>query len=83
MSVMIVPLGVPAVTFTTSVIVPLEPAGALGAVHVTVPVPPTGGVVQVVPGGADIDWKVVFAGMVSVRDGLVAVPLPVFVTVCV
>lgn len=82
-SVMVVPLAVPAFTFTTRRMVPLEPAGALGAVQVTVPVPPTGGVVHVVPTGAEIEKKVVFVGIVSVRDGLLAVPLPVLVTVCV
>ena len=83
MSVMMVPLAVPALTCNTRVTVPLDPAGALGAVQVMVPVAPTAGVVQVVPGGAEIDWNVVLAGVVSVRVGLVAVALPVFVAVCV
>jgi hypothetical protein len=82
-SVMTDPLAVPAFTLTISVTVPLDPAGALAAVQVTVPVPPTGGVVHVVPGGAEIDTKVVFVGIVSVSEGLLAVPPPVLVAVCV
>lgn len=52
---MIVPLAVPAATCTTRTTVPLDPAGALAAVQLIAPVPPTGGVVQVVPVGAKID----------------------------
>ena len=80
---MIVPFAVPAFTCNTRVTVPLDPAGADAAEQVIDPVPPTGGVVHVVPGGAEIDWNVVFAGVVSVNVGLFAVPEPVFVTVCV
>ncbi len=82
-SLILVPFAVPAFTFNTRVTVPLDPAGADAAVHVIVPVPPTGGVIHDVPGGAEIDWNVVFVGVVSVIDGLLAVPDPVFVTVCV
>lgn len=78
-----VPLAVPAATFTTSTTVPLEPAGADAAVQVIVPVPFTGGVVHVVPGGAVIDWNVVLAGVFSVSVGLVAATVPTLVAVCV
>lgn len=80
---MMVPLAVPAFTITTSDTVPLEPAGAFALVQLIAPTPPTAGVVQVVPGGAESETKVVFAGVVSVRVGFVAVPLPRFVAVCV
>src|SRR5580700_11186829 len=71
-----VPLAVPAATCTTSTTVPLDPAGADGAEQVMVPVPFTGGVMHVVPGGAVIDWKVVLAGMFSVSVGVFAATLP-------
>lgn len=80
---MTVPTGVAAATRTTTVTVPLEPAGAAGALQFMVPPLPTGGVVQVVPVGYEIDWNVVFAGMLSLKVALVAVPLPTFVAVCV
>ena len=38
-----------AVTFSVSVMAMWLPVGTLGIVHVTVPVPPTGGAVQVPP----------------------------------
>lgn len=80
---MIVPPAVPEATFTTITTVPFDPAGALGAVHVIVPVPPTGGVVHVVPVGAEIDWNVVLVGVVSVRVGVFAAALPTLLTVWV
>src|SRR5271165_2192796 len=82
-SVMMVPLAVPAATCNTSCTLTLDPAATLAVVQVIVPVPPTGGVVQVVPGGAEIDWNVVLAGVVSVRVAFVAALLPVFVSTCV
>jgi len=39
----------------------------LAFVHVTAPVPPTMGVVQVHPAGACTAWKVVFAGVDIVK----------------
>lgn len=80
---MIVPLAVPAFTCTTRVTVPLEPAGAEGALQFTAPVPPTPGVVQVVPGGVEMKTNVVFAGMFSLKVGVLAAALPTFVAVCV
>ena len=80
---MTVPLAVPDVTCTMRTTVPLEPAGADGALQLIAPVPPTGGVVHVVPGGAEIDTKVVLAGVFSVRVGVFAAALPTLVAVCV
>lgn len=78
-----VPLAVPAFTCTTRTTVPLDPAGAVAAVQLIAPVPPTAGVVHVVPGGAEMDTKVVFAGVVSVSVGFVALAAPTLVAVCV
>jgi hypothetical protein len=82
-SVITVPAAVPAVTCTTRTTVPLDPAGAVAAVQLIAPVPPTAGVVHVVPGGAEMDTKVVFAGVVSVSVGFVALAAPTLVAVCV
>jgi hypothetical protein len=78
-----VPAAVPAVTCTTRTIVPLEPAGAAGAEQLIAPVPPTGGVLQVVPGGEESDTKVVFGGVISLSVGFTAVAGPTLVEVCV
>ena len=86
MSVIVVPAAVPAITWTTKITVPLDPAGAVGAVQVVVlpAAAPTAKVgVQVVPPGTVIDTNVVFAGTVSTRDGLLAVPVPTLVATCV
>jgi hypothetical protein len=80
---MIVPLAVPALTCTTNVTVPLEPAGADAALQLTAPVPPTAGVMHVVPGGAEMDTNVVLAGMFSLNVGVLAAALPTLVAVCV
>src|SRR2546423_12788529 len=63
-----VPSGVSALTLTTSVNVALAPAANVARVAVTVPVPPTGGVVRVNAGPLSWvkDTNVVFAGMTSV-----------------
>jgi len=53
------------------------------SVQVIVPVPPTAGVVQVQPAGADTDWNVVFVGVASVKLTPVAAAGPLFVTFCV
>jgi hypothetical protein len=82
-SVITVPAAVPAFTCTTKTTVPLDPAGAAGAVQLIAPVPPTAGVVHVVPGGAEMDTKVVLVGVVSVSVGFVALAAPTFVAVCV
>jgi hypothetical protein len=78
-----VPLAVPAVTFTTSVTVPLVPDGADAPVQLIRPVPPTAGVVHVVPVGAVSDTNVVSTGVFSLNVGAVAAALPTFVAVCV
>lgn len=49
--------------------------------QVTVPVPPTAGVVQLQPEGTDSAWNVVPAGSVSVSVALVASLGPAFATV--
>src|SRR6266540_972909 len=70
---MIVPPGVPALTFTTRVIVTLEPLARVGPEQVTPPVPPTTGVVgHVQPPVGLTERNVVFAGVESLRVGLVA-----------
>jgi hypothetical protein len=53
------------------------------SVQVTVPVPPTAGVVQVHPTGAETDWNVVFAGVASVKLTPAAAAGPLLVTLCV
>lgn len=53
------------------------------SVQVIVPVPPTAGVVQLQPAGADADWNVVFVGVASVKLTPVAAAGPLFVTLCV
>src|SRR5438477_254535 len=69
---MIVPSGVVGLTWTASVKVAVAPLASDGLVHVTVPVDPTAGVVQVQPAGLDIDWNVVCAGSGSVIVTLAA-----------
>src|SRR6266436_1959637 len=51
-AVMVVPSAVAAFTFTVTLMFAAEPAVRLGFVHVTVPVAPTAGVMQVQPAGA-------------------------------
>src|SRR6187200_1638995 len=60
--VMTVPPAVAAPTFTTSVNEALAPLASEGLVEVTVPVPPTAGVVDVHPAGAVNETNVVPAG---------------------
>jgi len=79
----IVPFGVAAFTFTTSVKDPLPLAGRVAMVQLTVPVPPTAGVVQVHPAGDVRDTNVVFAGRVSDRATVVAAVAVRFVTLIV
>jgi hypothetical protein len=52
-------------------------------VQLIAPVPPTGGVVHLVPGGEDRDTKVVFSGVLSLSVGFVAAALPTLVDICV
>jgi hypothetical protein len=82
--VMIVPPGVPALTFTTRVIVTLEPLARVGPEQLTAPVPPTTGAVgHVQPPVALSETNVVFAGVESVRVGLEAGSCPLLATVIV
>ena len=70
--VMIVPLAVPALTFTVTVKILEALAGSVGLVNVRVPVPPAGTAsvrVQPVGAGAGLtETNVVFAGMASDSD---------------
>ena len=77
-----VPAAVPAFTLSTTVKVP-APGASFALVQLMVPVPFTAGVVHDHPAGNVIDWKVVFAGVVSVRLALVAVLGPELVTIWV
>jgi len=51
----IVPAAMLGATFTTTMMSETAAAATLGLVHVTFPVPPTAGVVQVQPAGANTD----------------------------
>src|SRR5438270_3660360 len=70
-------------TFTTTMMSAEAPEARFGSVQLTFPVPPTAGVVQVQPTGADTEAKVVFAGVASVKLTPEAALGPLFVTVCV
>ncbi len=78
-SVIIVPLGVAAITVYTTVSVAVEPAAILGLVQLT------GGEIQVQPGAAVVvtDENVVLAGVASVNVAAVAAAAPVLMTTCV
>jgi hypothetical protein len=78
----IVPPATDAFTLTVNVKTAL-PMVMFGFVHVIVPIPPTGGVVQVQPPGATIETKVVSAGTESVSERLVASLGPALFTVIV
>lgn len=84
-SVMTVPVAVPAFTFVTSVneAVEPEPAARVAMLQLTVPVAPTAGVVQVQVPGLARETKVVFVGIASVKVTVVAVAGPLFVNDCV
>ena len=82
-SVMIVPVAVPAFTFVTRVNDPLEPAAKVAMLHVTVPVPPTAGVIQPHAPGLASDTNVVLVGIASVNLTVVAADGPLFVSDCV
>ena len=82
-STICVPLVVPDTTVTTTVKGETLETATSGLVHEIVPVPPTAGVVQVQPAAEVIDWKVVFAGMASVKTAFTASRGPLLVTDCV
>ena len=79
----IVPAATVAGTFTTTIMSAVAPTARLGSVQFTFPVPPTAGVVQIQPAGADTDWNVVFVGVASVKLTPAAAAGPLFVTACV
>ena len=82
-SVITVPEGVPAVTFTTTGKLAV-PGAKLGFVQVIVPALPTAGSMHAHPTGIGLrDTKVVFGGVTSVKLALVAVLGPALVTACV
>lgn len=82
-SVMTVPVAVPAFTLVTRVNEPLEPTARVAMLHVMVPVPPTGGVVQLQEPGLARDTNVVLVGTASVKLTVVAADGPLFVNDCV
>jgi hypothetical protein len=82
--VMVVPLAVPAVTFTTTVKIEEALATCVGLVNVNVPVPPAGTAsVRLQPAGVVTDTSVVFAGTASESDKDCASLGPLLVTVIV
>jgi hypothetical protein len=79
-SVITVPAGVPATTFTTTGKLAV-PDAKLGFVQVIVPALPTTGSAHPHPGGIGLkEKKVVFGGVTSVKLALVAVLGPALVT---
>jgi hypothetical protein len=76
-SLITVPLAVPAATVYTTVNVPVEPAATLGFAQLT------GGDVQVQPAGAETENKVVLVGVGSLNVAVVAAADPVLVTLWV
>jgi hypothetical protein len=78
-----VPAAVPALTFTTNVNVPLPPAASDADVLLTVPVPPTAGVVELHPAGAVSETNVAAAGVTSVSATLAAASGPSLLTTIV
>jgi hypothetical protein len=76
----VVPGGVPGSTIKVSEKLAVPPGARLEAAQLMVPVPPTGGVVQVHPGGVTIPWNVVLAGTAKVSTGLIAGSGPLLVT---
>ena len=78
--VIAVPFATPVFTFTTIVKVPEVDPAMFVSVQLTLPVPPTIGVMQLHPAGALREMKVVLAGIVVTRVALSAALGPVFVT---
>ena len=70
-------------TLTTTIMSAELPEARDDAVQLTLPVPPTAGVVQVQPAGAETEAKVVFGGVASRKAGAAAAPGPLLVMVCV
>lgn len=78
-SVMTVPVAVPAFTFVISVNEAVEPAARVAMLQVTVPVAPTAGVEQLHDPGLARETKVVLVGIASVKMTVMAVAGPLFV----
>src|SRR5882724_3750238 len=83
MSEMIVPLGVPGVTLTTTWKLAVVAGGSAAIVHVMFPVPPTAGRTHAHPAGVTAEKNVVFAGTGWVKLTVAALPGPRLVTVWV
>ena len=77
-SVMTVPLGVPAMTVYSTVKVPVEPGATLGFEQGV-----AGNPAQLQPAGGVTEKNVVLAGVASLNEAPVAAIDPVFVTTCV
>src|SRR5262249_37126845 len=84
-SVITVPAATPVLTATVTVNVVDAPEAKSGLEQEIAPVPPTAGVLQFQPEppGTVIDWKVVLAGMASLKTALRASRGPLLVTTCV
>ncbi len=82
-SLMVVPLGVPAPTCTTNVKVERTLGSFEGKVQEIFPVAPTAGVEQVQPAGTARETKVVLEGMASLKTTFSAGCGPLLFTVCV
>lgn len=82
-SVITVPFAVPVFTFVISEKVAAVPPAILRSVQTTLPVLPTGGVVQVQPAGAAMETNVVLVGTASTRVVLSAALGPLLVRTCV
>ena len=82
-SVITVPVAVPAFTFVTSVNEPVEPTARVAMLQVTVPVAPTAGVLQLHEPGLAKETKVVLVGIASVKLTVTAADGPLFVNDCV
>ena len=82
-SVITVPVAVPAFTFATRVNEAAEPAARLAMLQLIVPVAPTAGVEQLHAAGLASETKVVLVGIASVKVTVVAAAGPLFVNDCV
>ena len=84
-SVITVPAATPVFTATATVKVVAAAFGTSGLVQEIAPVPPIAGAthVHLEPLGTFKDWKVVFAGTVSLKTALSESIGPLFVTLCV
>ena len=82
-SEMIVPLGVPGFTLTTTWKLAVVAGGKVAIVQVMFPVPPTAGKMQAQPTGVTAEKNVAFAGTAWVKLTVAALPGPLLVTVWV